>query len=148
VDLGCEYALAIDPDGFGQIQVTKGWVLFQFKNVESLVPAGASCRTRPMAGPGIPFFDDAPETLKRALERFAFEKGGSDDLIIILTDARVRDTLTLWHLLSRVPVDDRGRVYDRMATLTPVPAGVSREKALRLDAETLKRWREELAWTW
>jgi len=148
VDLGCEYALAIDPDGFGRLQVTKGWVLFQWKNLESLVPAGASCRTRPQAGPGIPYFDDAPESIKQALERLAFEKGGSEDLSIILADARVRDTLTLWHLLSRVPMDDRERVYDRMAALTPVPAGVSREQALKLDAETLKRWREELAWTW
>jgi len=148
VDLGCEYALAIDPAGFGRLQVTKGWVLFRWKNLESLVPAGASCRTRPLIGPGIPYFDDAPESVKQALERFAFEKGGSEDLSIILVDARVRDTLTLWHLLSRVPMDDRERVYDRMAALTPVPAGVSREQALKLDAETLKRWREELAWTW
>jgi ferric-dicitrate binding protein FerR (iron transport regulator) len=148
VDLGCEYALQVDADGFGRLEVTKGWVLFQWKGLESLVPAGASCRTRPQAGPGAPFFDDAAESVKQALERYAFETGGSDDLSIILGGARVRDTLTLWHLLSRVPVEERERVYDRMAALTPVPEGVSREQALQLDAETLKRWREELAWTW
>ena len=43
---------------------------------------------------------------------------------------------------------ERARVYDRIAALTPVPAGVTREKALALDAATLTRWREELAWTW
>jgi predicted anti-sigma-YlaC factor YlaD len=148
VDLGCEYALQVDADGFGRLEVTKGWVLFQWKGLESLVPAGASCRTRPLAGPGIPYFDDATESVKQSLERYAFEKGGGDDLSIILGGARVRDTLTLWHLLSRVPVDERERVYGRMAALTPVPDGVSREKVLQLDAETLKRWREELAWTW
>ena len=148
VDLGCEYALQVDADGFGRLQVTKGWVLFQWKGLESLVPAGASCRTRPLAGPGIPYFDDAPESVKQAVERYAFEKGGDGDVNIILAGARVRDTLTLWHLLSRVPVDERERVFDRMAALTPVPEGVSREQALKLDAETLKRWREELAWTW
>ena len=148
VDLGCEYALQVDADGFGRLEVTKGWVLLQWKGLESLVPAGAGCRTRPLAGPGIPYFDDAAESVKRALERYAFEKGGGDELNVILAGARVRDTLTLWHLLSRVPAEERGRVYDRMAALTPVPEGVSREKALQLDAETLKRWREELAWTW
>lgn len=148
VDLGCEYALAVDTDGNGRLQVTKGWVLFKWKGLESLVPAGASCRTRPIAGPGIPYFDDAPEGVKRALERFVFEKGGDNDLSVILTEARVRDTLSLWHLLSRVAAEDRGRVYDRMADLAPVPAGVTREQALKLDAETLKRWREELAWSW
>jgi hypothetical protein len=148
VDLGCEYELHTDEDGFGMLRVTKGWVSFQFKGLESLVPAGASCQTRPRAGPGIPYFDDAPENLKAALDRFAFEKGGNQALDIILDEARVRDTLTLWHLLSRVEAGDRGRVYDRIAALTPVPAGVSREQALQLDPETLNRWKEELTWTW
>ena len=148
VDLGCEYTLNTDEEGFGMLRVTKGWVSFQFKGLESLVPAGASCQTRPRAGPGIPYFDDAPENLKQALERFAFEKAGNEALGIILDEARIRDTLTLWHLLSRVEAGDRGRMYDRIAALTPVPVGVSREQALQLDPETLNRWKEELAWTW
>jgi hypothetical protein len=148
VDLGCEYSLSTDERGFGLLSVTKGWVSFQWQGIESLVPAGASCRTRPQAGPGIPYFEDAPESLKQAVEGFGFEKAGDDALGIIISKSRVRDTLTLWHLLSRVEAADRGRVFDRMAALTPVPAGVSREQALKLDPQTLDRWREELAWTW
>ena len=137
VDLGCEYTLNTNEDGLGLLRVTKGWVSFQWKGVESLVPAGASCRIRPLVGPGIPYFDDAPPSLQQG-----------DSLSLILADARVRDTLTLWHLLSRVEPQDRARVYDRIAALTPVPAGVSRERALQLDPETLNRWKDELAWTW
>jgi hypothetical protein len=148
IDLGCEYALSTDEDGSGLLSVTKGWVSFQWKGLESLVPAGASCRTRPRLGPGVPYFDDAPEALKQAVGDFGFEKSGNDTFGIILAAARVRDTLTLWHLLSRVDVSDRARVYDRIAALTPVPAGVSRERALKLDPETLNHWKEELAWTW
>jgi len=148
VDLGCEYALDTDEDGSGLLRVTKGWVSFQWKGLESLVPAGASCRTRPHLGPGVPYFDDAPEALKQAIDGFGLEKSANDPLSIILVTARVRDTLTLWHLLSRVDLRDRERIYDRIAALTPVPAGVSRAQALKLDAETLNRWKEELAWTW
>jgi len=148
VDLGCEYTLRADENGFGLLHVSKGWVSFQWKGLESLVPAGASCRTRPQVGPGIPYFDDAPESLQRALENFGFEKDGTESLGVILAGARVRDTLSLWHLLSRVEGGDRARVYDRIAALTPVPAGVSRDQALKLDPETLKRWKDELAWTW
>jgi hypothetical protein len=139
VDLGCEYTLNTDEDGSGLLQVTKGWVSFQWKGLESLAPAGASCRTRPGVGPGIPYFDDAPESVKQA---------GTAPLSAVLAESRVRDTLTLWHLLSRVDDGARVLVYDRIAALTPVPAGVSREQALKLDPETLRRWREELAWTW
>jgi len=112
------------------------------------VPAGANCRTYPRAGPGVPYFDDAPDDLKRALENL--ERAGSDNkpLDVVLAEARLRDTLTLWHLLWRVDLSDRVRVYDRMAILTPVPAGVSREAVLKLDPDTLTRWKDELAWTW
>jgi len=148
VDLGCEYTLNTDEDGLGWLRVTKGWVSFQWRGLESLVPAGARCATRPQLGPGIPYFEDASERMQQALDHFNFEKGGDAALNVILAEARVRDTLTLWHLLSRVDGEDRARVYDRIASLTPVPAGVSREQALKLDAETLQRWKEELAWTW
>jgi len=148
VDLGCEYELSSDEEGSGFLHVTRGWVSFQWKGLESLVPAGASCRTRPHDGPGIPYFDDAPESLKRALETLFFEKAENDVLGVILSESRVRDTLTLWHLLARVEGGDRARVFDRIAALTPLPAGVSREQALKLDPQTLKHWMEELAWTW
>ena len=148
VDLGCEYALSTDADGSGLLRVTRGWVSFQWNGRESLVPAGASCPTRPRMGPDVPYFDDATDTLKQALAIVGFEKLEGGALNVILAESRVRDTLTLWHLLSRVDVSERARVYDRIAALTPVPVGVSREKALELDPETLTRWREELAWTW
>jgi anti-sigma factor RsiW len=148
VDFGCEYSLHTDDRGSGLLQVTKGWVSFQWKGVESLVPAGASCRTRPQAGPGVPYFDDAPANFKQAIDNFAAAKSASASLDSILTTARVRDTLTLWHLLWRVGIRDRARIYDRIAALTPVPAGISREKALKLDPDTLTLWKDELAWTW
>ena len=148
VDLGCEYALSTDEDGSGFLRVTKGWVSFQWKGLESLVPAGASCRTRAHAGPGVPYFDDAPENFKQAVDGFGFVKSIDGGLGVILSEARVRDTLTLWHLLSRVDVADRARVYDRIGALTPVPAGISRDLALQLDPDTLRRWKDELAWTW
>ena len=140
VDLGCEYTLSTGEDGSGLLRVIKGWVAFQWNGLESLVPAGASCRIRPQTGPQVPYFDDAPDSLKHAVENY--------DLSAMLNESRARDTLTLWHLLWRVAGIDRERVFDRIATLTPVPAGVMREQALRLDPETLRRWKEELAWTW
>src|ERR1700733_10945054 len=135
VDLGCEYTLNSNELGLGRLQVTRGWVAFQWRGLESLVPAGASCRTHPRTGPGIPYFDDASQSLKQAVKNFGRDKDKSDALNVILAEARVRDTLTLWHLLQRVDVGDRGRVYDRMASLTPIPSGVSRRPALQLDPE-------------
>ena len=148
VDLGCEYSLTAAGDGSSLLRVTRGWVSFEWKGIDSMVPAGATCRTRPHAGPGIPYFDDAAEKLKQAADAFGIEKSGNSALNVILSESRIRDTLTLWHLLARVDPSDRERVYDHMAALSPPPAGVTREAVLKLDAAALQRWREDLAWKW
>jgi len=148
VDLGCAYKIKTDEKGDGVLRVTSGWVSLEWKGRESLVPAGANCRTRSGTGPGTPYFEDAPQALQQALAAFDFGKGGEESLRTILSQARVRDTLSLWHVLSRVEPRDRVRVMDRMVELVPLPAGVVREKALQLDPAALKSWREELAWKW
>ena len=66
----------------------------------------------------------------------------------MLRESRGRDTLSLWHLLSRVAPGEREAVYERIAALAPPPAGVTKDAALRLDPEALNKWKEELAWTW
>lgn len=140
VDLGCEYALNMSEDGDGLLNVTRGWVSFQWNGLESLVPAGASCRIRSGAGPGVPWFNDASPAFQEAL--------GRNKLDAILANARMRDTLSLWHLIFRVTAEDRGRVYDRIAELVTIPPGVSRERALNLDRGDLERLKDELAWKW
>ena len=61
----------------------------------------------------------------------------------MLDQARPRDTLTLWHLLTRVDGEDRVRVYDKMAAFAPPPAGVTREGVLQLDQKMLDAWRDD-----
>ncbi|HEY2123886.1 MAG TPA: FecR domain-containing protein, partial [Chthoniobacterales bacterium] len=140
IDLGCEYALNMEENGSGVLRVTKGWVSFEWQGLESLVPAGALCRIKPHKGADLPYFEDAPREFAQAVDHGALES--------IIGTARIRDTLTLWHLLSRVAPADRARVYDRIAVLTPVPADISKERVLALDPEMLNRLKEELAWKW
>jgi hypothetical protein len=148
VDLGCAYTMTVDEAGEGELRVTSGWASLEWSGRESLVPAGASCPTRPSVGPGTPSFDDATPRLREALLRFDFAADRRQSIDTVLEEARPRDTLSLWHLLSRVDAPERVRIFDRMVALTPLPAGVARDKALALDPETLKLWREELAWSW
>ncbi|HZT33034.1 MAG TPA: FecR domain-containing protein [Bryobacteraceae bacterium] len=131
VDLGCEYTLDVDASGNGRLRVSMGWVAFQDGGRGSFIPAGAECVTRKMSGPGIPYYQDAPEELKNALA--AFELGDTAALGRILRSARERDALTLWHLLTRAPAPGRGPVFDRFAQLVALPKGVTREGVLRGD---------------
>jgi hypothetical protein len=152
-DLGCAYTLEVDDDGWGLLHVTTGWVALQLHNRESMVPAGATCATRPGVGPGTPYFEDASEVFRTALAKLDFEPddiGWSKipSLDLILTDARPRDSLTLWHLLARVEGSNRSRVYDRLAVLVPPPEGVTRDGVLRLNEQMLLLWRNKLETSW
>jgi hypothetical protein len=152
-DLGCAYTLEVDDHGGSLLRVTLGWVALQLKDRESMVPAGAACPTRPGIGPGTPYFEDTSETFRKALykvdfERSSIQEGNMTPLDIVLVNARVRDTLTLWHLLPRVDGSDRADVYDRMAALVPPPDGVTREGVLALNQQMLDSWKDKLESRW
>jgi hypothetical protein len=131
VDMGCEYTLTVDGSGNGLLQVAMGWVAFQSGSHEAFIPAGAACVTRRRSGPGIPYFEDAPEALIAGLPRA--EARDRLALETVLGAARERDGLTLWHLLARVDEPARGQVFDRFRSLVKLPESVSREGVVRQD---------------
>jgi len=150
-DLGCAYTLEVDDSGASLLHVTSGWVALELRDRESIVPAGAACETRPILGPGTPYFEDSSAPFRDALKKVDFDPdpgARSAALATMLSQARPRDTLTLWHLLVRVDGADRARVYERMAQLSPPPAGVTREGVLRLDQQMLDAWKNALEPTW
>jgi len=148
VDLGCAYTLHVDDTGAGLVRTTLGWVGFKLNGRESFIPAGAACMTRPKVGPGTPYFEDASSQFRSALTRFDFEdttsEQRSEDLAIVLAQARPRDALTVWHLLARADESQRVLVYNRLAKLAPPPAGIAKEGILRLDQPMLDLWWNEL----
>ena len=141
IDLGCAYTLEVDPDGAGRLRVTVGWVGFELNGRESLVPAGAVCATRPGRGPGTPHFEDAAPGFIEGLARLdSGQPGSREALEQVLSDARSRDALSLWHLLSRLDDPAAGRVYDRLAVIAPPPPMVTKELALAGDRWALDAW--------
>jgi hypothetical protein len=140
VDLGCRYTLRVARDGSGFLTVEMGWVAFEWKNLESFIPAGAACTTRPGRGPDTPHFLDAPGTLIAAVARFDQTQ---DPLALraALGAARPRDALTLWHLLERTRGTERAEVFDRFAILVKLAPGVGREAILRGDRKAM-----DIAW--
>jgi hypothetical protein len=147
-DLGCAYTLEVDDAGRSLLRVTSGFVALENGVRESIVPAGAACITKPGVGPGTPFFEDAPEELAGALSRFDFEGGGAEALGVVLANVHERDTLTLWHLLSRAEGAERVRVYERLAAFSAPPEGVTREGVLGLDRSMLQTWKDQLEDNW
>jgi len=152
IDLGCAYTLATDSLGKGLLHVTRGEVEFETGSRSARVPLGAVMQIRPPpAGPGIPYVEDAPAPLVRALLAFDVAKraggasgvrrvGGARATRTILSLARPQDALSLWHLLQRVDPSLRGLVYDRLTALVPPPPGVTRTGAIALRSRDLEAY--------
>jgi FecR protein len=136
IDLGCRYTLQVSQNGTGLLTVELGWVAFERKGIESFIPAGAACITRPDKGPGTPYFSDASPSLTKALARFDAAPGPAA-LDTAIASARPRDALSLWHLMIRTHGDDRARVFDRFASLVTLPREVTREAVLKGDGKAI-----------
>ena len=75
--MGCRYTLEVDEAGAGLLRVESGWVGFEHRGLQSLVPAGALCATRKGVGPGTPFFDSATPAFAQALAAIDFGPRGA-----------------------------------------------------------------------
>ena len=146
-DLGCAYTLEVDNDGDSILHVTLGWVSLQLTDRESSVPAGAACAMRRGIGPGTPYFEDSSEKFRTSLSGIDFDgtQALASALPIVLAEARPRDAMTLWYLLTRVDATERAPVYDRMTALVSPPEGVTREGMLNLNQQMLDRWKAKLS---
>jgi len=148
IDLGCEYTLQVDDSGAGLVRVTHGWVGFEGDGREAFIPEGAVGATRPGTGPGTPYYEDAPSGYGEALAILDFgrlddpQRGAAFELIV--SSARRRDALTLWHLLSRGTTAERARVFDRLAALAPPPRAVTRAAVLAGNRRALDQWWDSL----
>ncbi len=151
IDLGCKYSLQVQEDGSSLLHVTLGLVALERDGYETIVPAGAFCRTRKGVGPETPFFEDASTEFQAALQRvdsLGDSPERTQQLEIVLREAHIRDALSLWHLLPHVDVHSRELIYDRLAELLPPPKEVTREGIVALDPKMLDAWRTTVSQLW
>jgi ferric-dicitrate binding protein FerR (iron transport regulator) len=151
IDLGCKYSLEVQDDGSSLLHVTLGLVALERNGYDTIVPAGAFCRTRRGTGPGTPFFEDSSTELQSALQRVdSLDEGPerTQQLEIVIREAHVRDGLSLWHLLPHVDAQSRGLIYDRLAQLLPPPPDVTRDGIVALDPKMLDSWKKVVSQLW
>jgi hypothetical protein len=145
VDLGCAYTLVVAPDGSTRIAVTVGRVALEGQGRTSIVIHDTVAGMRHDAGPGLPIRVDASPALVAAVGQY--DRGERTEATI-LAEARPVDTITLWHLLQRVPEADRGRVFGRIVELVPSVLPTDEEAVLRLDPGAVEVLWRDLASTW
>jgi hypothetical protein len=148
VDLGCAYKLEVDKDGNSKLHVTSGFVSLEREGRESIVPSGGMAITKKGKGLGTPYYEDASAQFQKAVYKFDFENASGKTLQIILNEAREKDALTLWHLLSRTKGADRERVFETLNKLVKLPECCTKEGILKLDKKMLEEWQREIGIAW
>jgi hypothetical protein len=146
VDLGCAYELAVDADGRTHLTVTSGVVSLEGHGRVAYAPMGTEVLAEPGRGPGTPVVLGAPDRLRTAVARF--DAGDPAAVRAIVDGAELRDTITLWNLLSRTAAPERATVVARLDELAGRPASVRAEDVLAGDAGAIERWREALDDRW
>jgi predicted anti-sigma-YlaC factor YlaD len=151
IDLGCKYSLQVQEDGSSLLHVTLGLVALERDGYETIVPAGAFCRTRKGVGPETPYFEDSSTEFQTALQRVDSLRDSPErtqQLAVVLREAHIRDALSLWHLLPHVDAHSRELIYDRLAELLPPPKEITREGITALDPKMLDAWRKIVSQLW
>jgi len=157
VDLGCEYSIEVDEHGAGILKVTLGYVELEPPTVKSeprktrpaatLVPRGAECPIDPARGPGTPIWSRSAADTRASLAVFD-RSGDVAALDRALAGLGARDSLTFFHLLSRVPEDRREAVLGKLEAIEKAPARASRRQTLALEPAAIQAWREALEARW
>jgi hypothetical protein len=130
------------------LAVEEGEVELQRGDIRAAVLAGNSAAIRAGKGPGLPYPTRANARLQRAVAAYDADpaRAGALDSVLIATDRQ--STITLWHLLQRESPAARAPVYERLASIVPPPASVTRDRVLRGESGALQRWRTELQPGW
>jgi hypothetical protein len=143
IDLGCSYTYTVKQNGDGVLYVKEGTVALESHGRESIVPSGKYCLAKTGIGPGTPFRENSSASLKEALMKYDFEKGGEKEVDIILKNSKKGDVVTLMNLMPRVDDRSRTKVYRVITNYTPAPKNVVRDSIPRLNARELNEWIQE-----
>ncbi len=139
IDLGCAYYLSVDENKTTSVIVKSGWVLVEQNNKKSLVPQDASCLAQALVGLGTPHSNDASSLFKESLYNLDFVGNNEKELSVLLSEARTKDLITLFHLLKYLDQESREKIYDKISTLSTIPQRITRENIVSGDRDTLGR---------
>ena len=131
------------------LRVTHGWVGFERDGREAYIPQGAVAPTRAGSGTRHAALRGRAGRIRRGADDARLAAPPSEPrraaaLDLVLANARRRDALTLWHLLTRGAPEERARVYDRLAALAPPPRRRHPRAVLAGDRRALDRWWDRL----
>jgi RNA polymerase sigma-70 factor (ECF subfamily) len=145
-NLGSNYILESDGDGYVKIEIIDGWLQVSFRKTEIIVPHEYILKIFKGAGAGLPFHKSSPFEFISLLEKYVFGRQSDVTLNMIIESSSEKDAITLWNLLRIARPEQRQVVYDKLYELFPHSDEIDREDILNLDESKLYAWLEKIRW--
>lgn len=147
IDLGCVYMLRVGERGETTLEVYYGAVELVGARDGTLVPSGNGASVDEN-GSSVPWPLASTQAFRQAAMQLS---SGAPDVVAlaaVLAGADAPATITLWHLLPRAHAGFRSAIAIRLMELSPIPAGVARDRVLTLDSASLAAWEAQLRPQW
>jgi hypothetical protein len=146
LDRGGEFLTEVDNNGNAKINVKFAFVEIIYNDDHFYVDENYQCELNVGRRPGIPYYKDASDTLKAAIESFDRLNGGEAAVEKIISFCKEKDVLTLLALIPYVPQLQRQILFQEISNYFPPPESITRAGIIRLDKEMLYKWWEEIEW--
>lgn len=146
IDRSGEFALKVDENENGKLNVNYGFVEIKYMKESFLINEAHVCEIRNGFRPGTPYRIDASDTLKKAVQLFDFNNGGEKAVETIISAAKETDVLTLLALIPYVSQLQRQILFQEISNHFPPPEDVTRMGIIKLNLDMLYRWWEEIEW--
>ena len=138
---GGAFRLHVDENGTCKLEVESGWVIVNIKEFDSYVPKNFGCLIS-RGKYAIPYPSDTSPQLISLLENFSGINDPSVGTILSLMSKK--ESLSLWHIIQLISIENRSIAFDRLNELIQVPSGVTKEGILALNKTMLLDWRQEI----
>jgi len=146
IDKAGIFYLSVDNNQNARVKVETGFVEINYNDHSTFVKEGFVCDIKNNYRPGTPLRIDAPDTLKREVEKFDYFNGGEESVKKIILLARDFDMLTLLAMIPFAPQQQREMLFQTVVNYFPPPLGVTRLGVINNDKEMLYKWWEEIEW--
>ncbi|MGB5847194.1 MAG: hypothetical protein WBH40_01835 [Ignavibacteriaceae bacterium] len=145
-NLGSNYILESDGDGYSKIELIDGWLQVIFREYEFTFPYEYNLKIFKGAGACLPFHTSSSFEFISLLEQYMFGRKSDITLDKVIESSSAEDAITLWNLFHIVEPGQRRVVYDKLYELFPHSDEIDREDILNLDENMLYVWLEKIRW--
>ncbi len=137
---GNTYTLKTLSDGRIILEVISGWVEVRDKNFSTILPGNYFVYLSESTGCGLPCARNSSAVVKELLNEYSDQSNSESVSNSLLNSAVQSEAITLWNVLPRLNILNRGPVFEKLNELIGTPEKVTKDGTINLDGRMMNLW--------